>query len=226
MFVVVFFLLYLILSSITIIKFRLMKERYLSKTSIGFFLLLIPMVYSVVYQIDYTNSAVEYELKSLEGDCDQKVLDKSSLIYKFEKFYDSANHMFCSEDCLCTGDSDVPGLNSMLPINYIDPQDGSYKVQQCRKYSDKFSAEEQEQFAPLFSLMEEEYRCSGMCQKNSNYVFSNIKNGIPSHSCRKYVVRHLKDNADSFTSGLVALLVLMLLAGAVMSLLCGLKCRV
>jgi len=48
-FVCIFFLLFFVLTMITVFKFRLMKEKIFSKTSVGFFLLLIPLLYCVSY---------------------------------------------------------------------------------------------------------------------------------------------------------------------------------
>lgn len=48
-FICIFFLLFFVLTMITVFKFRLMKEKIFSKTSVGFFLLLIPLLYCVSY---------------------------------------------------------------------------------------------------------------------------------------------------------------------------------
>lgn len=112
-----------------------------------------------------------------------------------------------------------------MPGLYIDPVEGAVKVQKCKGYKKEFGANDRTLFAPLFERIEEKYKCAGICSVPDKYIFSNIGNGTPKRTCKKYLVRELSENAAGFTDGLIALIVLVTLSGFLMTVFCLIRCK-
>lgn len=90
----------------------------------------------------------------------------------------NASKYLCSPSCPCNVDPASTWLNaSKLTVNST----GAVKLQDCPNFRQAFT-KFSELFIPL-ELIEKQFKCAGICEKNDFFIFSNINAFEPKEAC-------------------------------------------
>eukprot|EP00826_Nyctotherus_ovalis_P057305 TRINITY_DN7829_c0_g1_i16.p1 TRINITY_DN7829_c0_g1~~TRINITY_DN7829_c0_g1_i16.p1 ORF type:complete len:243 (-),score=51.14 TRINITY_DN7829_c0_g1_i16:279-1007(-) len=97
----------------------------------------------------------------------------------------SLSSIFCSSSCTCKGDpakfSDYTGLN-------METNSGSSTVSSC---SPNPVAGRKKAVLSFLGWLEEKKDCSGICNKEKFYYFSDVNRGVPPKACRQPVLDYI-----------------------------------
>jgi len=145
----------------------------------GFFLSILAFGFSIIifYQCSIYRSY--YNPKDL-CNVDKDFADIS-------KIYQKSKDLFCSEECPCNLNNSYDEYEA---DNFIISNKGANSVQECPNLESFFTKEEQKSFYSLNSL-ENVYECSGICEENPIFMFSDINKGQPRDMCTNSIFKML-----------------------------------
>ena len=135
---------------------------------------------------------------------------------------------------------DEDGLRSLRI--YTD-DGGATTVKRCLDYFDDVFEQNEDakwQFEETFEELENKEHCSGICNGISDdtkpyerFIFSNVNNGEPEESCRKFLLESIEKHMDYFDRIYLASLCISAIALGILTILlflqiylyCSKKCR-
>lgn len=157
-------------------------------TAMWFFVIVgIGLLYGANYAIDEINEVCD------GGDND------SDLAKAFDELYETSDTIFCvdaSSGCVCYLNH-IPIGGARASATYISsPSPTIRTVQECSSYLETAFADydvdfdgvsDIEEYLGYFGEIEESYSCSGVCNYQSVYYFSNSENGAPEKKCQEFI---------------------------------------
>ncbi|CDW77931.1 UNKNOWN [Stylonychia lemnae] len=153
-------------------------------------------------------------------------LNSTTMLYEFQYAYDKGEGLLCSQDCVCSGNPIIFGINQNdTSMAYYNMTNGVYNAQRCGNYSFNFSPLVRDNYVGIFKQIEAENDCSGACKLASKYIFSNINDGIPQQTCLQHLKRAISNNLYIYLSGISFLNAQFFCAILAMAITCLVKCK-
>ncbi|KAL4429674.1 hypothetical protein ABPG74_017083 [Tetrahymena malaccensis] len=133
---------------------------------------------------------VQIKLQEFQNDtnCTQK-----DILIQLHKLNSLSYSTLCQDSCQCNfqGNSDEAFQRGIT--NYDNSNSSAQKVQDCEEFN-SFDLPEQQKYGDLMQVAEEILGCSGFCNINSYYVFSDVNAGQPNQDCKERLVDLINDN--------------------------------
>ena len=129
--------------------------------------------------------------KDLNNVCSGKK-DVTGLVQKLNAIYEPGlSDNFCTLNCPC--DVDNPDFNTLEYTNMIKSNDGVKVVNKCNNYASLYpnGVPPSDSLISIMTYLEDKMNCSGVCNSEKYYMFSDVNKGIPSDGCRNEIIKYV-----------------------------------
>lgn len=104
----------------------------------------------------------------------------AGLLFDLNKAYSSSQSLLCGLKCPCN----LAITNSTDLTLSVDK--GAFNVFKCPNSNIKSDSD----FSEVFTHLENQSGCAGICKQSPYYVYSNVNNGVPSKRCYEQIKRN------------------------------------
>ncbi|KAL4473148.1 hypothetical protein ABPG72_007378 [Tetrahymena utriculariae] len=139
---------------------------------------------------------VQFKLQEYQNDdCTQK-----DIFIQLKRLNSLSYQTLCQDGCQCNFQGNSDEAFSRGVTNYDNNDTSAQKVQECEQFNN-FNIHEIYKYSDILQVAEEMLECSGICNINSYYVFSDVNAGQPYQDCKQRLIDLVNDNNIDFIIG-------------------------
>ena len=115
--------------------------------------------------------------------------DVTGLIYELNKIYvPKLSENFCTLECPCKADK--ANFTTADYLNMVTSEDGLSAINKCPNFKNLYPENKvpSNSLISIMSLLEVSMDCSGLCEPELYYMFSDVAKGVPKNSCKENIV--------------------------------------